>query len=92
MPQLNTFFPEAFWISFAFLVGSMIFFVLAMLQGRGYSVQAAETHASDYAAEIKEGHGGMTAFLWVSFGAMLVWAIIYFWIHAPEFLILIRTI
>ncbi len=92
MPQLNTFVIQAFWISFAILTGSMLFLVLALMSGRAYSVRDTEAHASDYAREIKEGHGGMTAFLWVSFSAMFVWSIIYFAIHAPEFLILIRTV
>lgn len=58
---------------------------VAYLSGRGYSVEDTESHASDYANVIKEGHGGLTAFLWVCFAAIVAWTIFYLVQHADEF-------
>lgn len=73
---------------FVIVVGGALGFAvlmwLAYIGGRGYSVSDTEAHASDYANEIKEGHGGMTALLWVSFAAVVVWTVFYFVSHAHE--------
>ena len=60
---------------------------LYLKAGFGYSVQDTEAHAVNYAGVIREGHGGMTIFLWLLFAFMLVWTIVYFVQHAGEFAI-----
>jgi hypothetical protein len=76
-------------VDFVIVVGGALGFALLMwlayTGGRGYSVQDTQAHSSDYADEIKEGHGGMTALLWVSFAAVVAWTIFYFVTHAGEF-------
>lgn len=69
-------------IAFAILV------YLAIRSGQGYSPDDADTHAEEYAGIIREAHGGMTAFLWVSFAAILIWTIVYFVQHWSEFSVL----
>ncbi len=64
------------------------FVVLAWLWLRGghkYSVHDTEAHAEEYAGTIKEGHGGMTGFLWVTFIAIAAWSIFYLVKHWSEF-------
>ena len=80
-----------FWQLFWVTIGSVLGFVLLLLtfiSGSRYSVDDAESHATNYADLIKEGHGGVTAFLWLLFLGMLVWTIIYFVMHWSEFAIL----
>jgi hypothetical protein len=48
-------------------------------------VHDTEAHAVNYADEIKEGHGGLTLFLWLSFLSIIVWTIVYLVQHASEF-------
>jgi hypothetical protein len=66
-------------------LGLAVLTYLAVTGGKGYSVQDTQAHASDYAGQMKEGHGGMTALLWVSFVAVLLWAVYYLVRHAGEF-------
>jgi hypothetical protein len=74
---------------FYFVVGFAVSFVvltwLALRSGRNYSVNDTEAHSTNYADVIKEGHGGLTIFLWISFGAIFVWTIVYLVQHWSEF-------
>lgn len=88
MPQLVGFFREAAWVAIGSLIGAVVFLWLALISGRGYTVEDTEAHASDYAEVIKEGHGGMTAFLWVSFISLFAWTIYYFFVHWEEFYVI----
>jgi nitrogen fixation protein FixH len=58
---------------------------LASRSGRGYSVEDTKAHAEHFADGIEEGRGGLTAFCWVTIGAILVWSVIYFIMHWSEF-------
>jgi hypothetical protein len=77
------------WAQFALVVGIAVSVViltwLVLRSGHGYSVSDTEAHASDYAGEIKEGHGGLTLFLWLSFASIIVWTVVYLVQHAAEF-------
>jgi hypothetical protein len=79
-------------VSAAFLVLWAVFLtaliiILLIKSGHGYSVNDTEAHAVNYAGVIREGHGGMTIFLWLLFSFMFVWTIIYFVQHAAEYAI-----
>ena len=58
---------------------------LFLKSGGGYSVHDTEAHSTDYGGVIKEGHGGMTVFLWIFFAFMFIWTVVYFVQHAAEF-------
>ena len=76
-------------LSLAVALGSITIFVILMIllirSGHRYSVEDAEAHAQNYAGVIREGYGGMTAFLWVLFIFMAVWTVVYFIQHTAEF-------
>ena len=76
-------------IAFAIVAGSAVAFAvlvyIAFMSGRHYSVEDTESHASDYANTIKEGHGPVTILLWIAYGSILAWTIYYFIAHASEF-------
>jgi hypothetical protein len=61
---------------------------LLLRSGHGYSVQDTMAHSVDFGGEIKEGHGGLTMFLWIFYIFMFVWTVIYFVQHAAEFAII----
>jgi hypothetical protein len=89
MPSLNfTLGTDAVYWTLTILFAFFISLILLLRSGRGYSVEDTEAHATDYGGTIKEGHGGITAFLWVYFAFFLVWTIIYFAQHAGEFAII----
>jgi hypothetical protein len=58
---------------------------MALRSGRRYSVRDTEAHSTNYADTIKEGHGGLTLFLWICFIAIVIWTIVYLVQHASEF-------
>ena len=74
----------------AWFVLLMIFVVclliyLALRSGSGYSVHDTKAHAERFADIIEEGHGGMTAFAWLTFTGIFIWCIVYVVIHWSEF-------
>ena len=70
------------------VAATIVLLYLILRSGHGYSVEDTEAHATEYAGVIKEGHGGMTAFLWIAYAAMALWTIAYLVQHADEFGIL----
>jgi Ca2+/Na+ antiporter len=79
---------DALYWTLTIIFSFVVSLILLLRSGHGYSVHDTQAHASEYAGEIKEGHGGMTAFLWVFFAFMLIWTIVYFVLHASEFAII----
>jgi hypothetical protein len=77
------------WFAFAWVLSSialaLLIIALYIKSGFGYTVQDTEAHSINYAGVIREGHGGLTLFLWLFFTFSLGWTIYYFWVHAAEF-------
>jgi hypothetical protein len=80
-------FWQMLWVTIGGVLGFVVIFLL-FLAGSKYSVHDTEAHATDYAGTIKEGHGGLTTFLWVMIIGMLIWTIIFFIMHASEFTVI----
>lgn len=85
MPKLPGFFLTSFWVFVASIIMIVLFIWLFVRGKKSYSVDDAESHAEDYANVIKEGHGGMTAFLWVSFSLIFSWTVYYIIINWSQF-------
>ena len=80
-----------FWQMFWVTIGSVLAFTLLLIlliRGSRYSVADTQAHAVDFAGVIKEGHGGMTAFLWTVFTGIFIWTIVYFVMHWSEFAVI----
>jgi nitrogen fixation protein FixH len=58
---------------------------LAVRSGSGYSVSDTKAHAEKFPDNIEEGHGGMTAFTWITFGSIFVWCIVYLVLNWSKF-------
>jgi Ca2+/Na+ antiporter len=74
-----------FYLVLAVAVSVVILTWLILRSGHKYSVHDTEAHSTSYADVIKEGHGGLTLFLWISFITIFVWTIVYLVQHASEF-------
>lgn len=74
-----------FWLTLVIIAALGVTVWLSLRSGRNYSVDDTEAHSANYANVIKEGHGGLTAFLLVSFGVILIWTLIYLVLHWSEF-------
>jgi hypothetical protein len=88
MPELPGFFLTSFWVFVAAVAFSVLFLWLFVRGKKNYSVDDAESHAEEYANVIKEGHGGMTAFLWVSFSLLFLWTVYYFAVNWSQFYVI----
>ena len=77
---------NTFYLVIVVAVSVVILTWLILRSGHGYSVHDTEAHSTNYADVIKEGHGGLTLFLWVSFITIIIWTIVYLVQHASEFL------
>ena len=82
LPNLNLI---ALSLTLLCVFGFLLFMVLLMKSGQGYVEKDVDAHAGSFPEGLKEGHGGMPAFLWLAFGAMFVWTVVYFVLHAGEF-------
>ena len=88
MPELPIFFWTSFWI-FAVSLAFIVIFIWLFVKGKkNYSVEDAESHAEDYGEVIKEGHGGMTIFLWTSFILIFGWTVYYFIVNWSQFFVI----
>jgi nitrogen fixation protein FixH len=58
---------------------------LAVRSGSGYSVSDTKAHAEKFPDNIEEGHGGMTAFTWITFGSIFIWCIVYLVLNWNKF-------
>jgi hypothetical protein len=88
MPDLTTFFWNSFWIVIASIVLTVFFLWLFIMGGHKYSVEDTEAHSEGFAGVIREGHGGMTIFLWISFAALFIWTVYYFIVTWEQFLVI----
>lgn len=86
--KLPDFFHDSLWIVIISIVFAVFFLWLFIIGGNKYSVEDTESHAEHYANIIKEGHGGMTAFLWVSYAFLLIWTIYYYSANIQQFLVI----
>jgi hypothetical protein len=80
-----------FWDMFWVTIGSILAFsalLVLLLRGSRYSQSDSEAHSLDFGGVIKEGHGGMTSFLWIMFTGMLIWTVVYLVMHWHEFAII----
>ena len=74
-----------FYIVIVTAVSVVVITWLVLRSGHGYSVHDTEAHSTSYADEVREGHGGLTLFLWVSFITIFIWTIVYLVQHLSEF-------
>jgi hypothetical protein len=88
MPELITFFWNSFWIVIASVIVTVFFLWLFIIQGEKYSIEDTEAHSEEYAEVIREGHGGMTLFLWASFATLFIWIVLYLVVTWEQFLII----
>jgi hypothetical protein len=73
MPDLVRFYRDAFWIALASLVFSAVMLWLSVVGNGRPRAKDSEVHAEGFAGVVREGHGGMTIFLWVSFALLVIW-------------------
>lgn len=85
---MTTNYMETLWIVLAVVLGFSWLVSLAIGSGRRYTVHDTEFHATEYAGVIREGHGGLTGFLWATFLAIGAWTVWYLMEHWSEFSVL----
>jgi hypothetical protein len=91
MPELANFYKNALLIGTATLTLLVLFIWLMTISGKKYSVQDTEAHSEKYAGLVKEGHGGMTSFLWVIFTLSAIWMIYYIILNWSQFYIILYS-
>ena len=76
------------WTVLATSIAWVITTALIMWSGHNYSVHDTQAHSIDFGRVIREGHGGITVFLWIWYALTIVWTVAYFALHASEFAVL----
>jgi hypothetical protein len=88
MPKLPGFFETSFWVFVTCVVALCVFIWLFAMGKKNYSVDDTESHAEQFGGVIKEGHGGMTPFLWVSFAVIFSWTVYYLAVNWSQFAVI----
>jgi hypothetical protein len=88
MPKLPDFFNDSLLIVIISIASIVVLLWLLIVGGKNYTVEDTESHAELYANIIKEGHGGMTAFLWVTYVFLFIWTIYYYAANLEQFLVI----
>ena len=89
MPKLPGFFETSLWMFIACVTALCVFIWLFVMGNRNYTVDDTESHAEQFGGVIKEGHGGMTVFLWISFALILGWAVYYLVVNWSQFAVIL---
>lgn len=79
---------DALYLTIGLIFSFVLTLALILRSGHGYSQEDAKSHSSNYGGVIEEGHGGLTAFLWIFYAAMFIWTIVYLVQHGSEFAII----
>lgn len=74
-----------FWLVLLFVGATVGVIVLIAFGGSTYSQSDAAMHATEYAGTVREAHGPVTLFLWVSYVAITAFSVWYAWLHWAEF-------
>jgi hypothetical protein len=77
-----------FYLVLVCIAAFVILLVLLLRSGKGYSEHHSEADAVEFAGKVKESHGRMTVFLWITFGIIFVCTTGYLVIHWREFIII----
>jgi hypothetical protein len=84
-PAYGSFIQFYAWLTVVIIFSILIGIWLAVKSGDKYTVEDANAHAEEFGGIISESHGPLTTFLIVSYIIILVWTIVYFWVHWDEF-------
>jgi hypothetical protein len=68
-----------------FIPAFVIAVYLATRSGDTYSSKDVDAHATNYANVVRESHGPLTIFLYVSYVGIVLWSVIYLVRHWREF-------
>lgn len=63
---------------------------LALRSGDAYSPHDAEEHATEFGGGMREAHGPVTAFLWLTYAVVLIFSVIYTIVHWSDFSMMFR--
>lgn len=73
------------WLTIAIIFATLMGIWLTVRSGDKYSIEDANAHAEEFGGVIAESHGPLTDFLYVSYAVMILWALVYLWMHWNEF-------
>jgi hypothetical protein len=77
--------PTYAYVTLLFVALGVIVLWLIVRSSNEYSVEKTEENSEDFAGEIRDSKGPVTTWLWVTYGALTIWAIAYLIQHSAEF-------
>lgn len=76
---------QLIYITFLVVVVGSLGLYYALRSGHNYGEEDVDRDAQDYAGVIKESHGPLTRFLVLAYIILVLWAIVYIYLHSSEF-------
>jgi hypothetical protein len=77
--------PFYAYVTLALITATSILMYLMVRSSNEFTVEETERNSDDFAGVIRDSHGPVTTWLWVSYVVMVVWAIAYLIQHSAEF-------
>lgn len=84
-PAYGSFIQFYVWLTVLIIFSILIGIWLAVKSGEKYTLEDASAHAEEFGGIIGESHGPLTTFLIVSYIVVIVWTLVYLWVHWDEF-------
>jgi hypothetical protein len=73
------------YVTVAIIAGFCILIWLIVRSSNEYTQEDNERDADEFAGVIRDSHGPVTLWLWVTFSALTIWIVAYFVLHWAEF-------
>jgi hypothetical protein len=74
------------YFTLGLVAAGVILMYLMVRSSEEFTVEETIENSDDFAGEIRDSHGPVTKWLWVSYIVMVIWAIAYLIQHMSEFI------
>jgi hypothetical protein len=81
--QVDSFYA---YVTLGIVAAASILMYLMVRSSEDSTVEEMEENSDDFAGVIRDSHGPVTKWLWVSYIVMVIWAIAYLIQHIAEFI------
>ena len=78
--------PFYAYLTAGIIAAGVLLMYLMVKSSDEFTIEETEKNSDDYAGVIKDSHGPIPTWLWVSYCALVIWALAYLIQHISEFL------
>ena len=73
------------WLTLIVIAAFLLLTWVILWDDKRYTLEDANAHAEEFGGVIAEAHGPVTLFIWISYAFLIIWSLVYLWVHWMEF-------